>query len=246
MVGAQAIYLHTGEGDLVQPPMTTDADLAVDATDLHEIPEISAALADAGFTAGPNPGHWLSANGVAVDLMVVPHQSGRTGSGARGARLSGHHRNTARITAGLEPALVDHATHRIPALDGADDRAVDLQVAGPAALLIAKAVKVEERLADAERGLAARLREKDALDMFRLLQAVEPEDLVRGLRLHLADDHARPVCERGLATIRQHGLEPKAALPSLAGQAASGDRTVAPSFAALAHDLFAAMDSVKA
>jgi len=30
LVGAQAVYVHVGEGDLAVPPYTTDADLMVD------------------------------------------------------------------------------------------------------------------------------------------------------------------------------------------------------------------------
>jgi hypothetical protein len=29
VVGAQAVYMHTGSGDFVEPPMTTDGDLAL-------------------------------------------------------------------------------------------------------------------------------------------------------------------------------------------------------------------------
>jgi hypothetical protein len=28
-----------------------------------------------GFAPGANPGHWIGAGDVAVDLMVVPHQA---------------------------------------------------------------------------------------------------------------------------------------------------------------------------
>jgi len=35
IAGAQAVYLHTGDGDLAVAPFTTDADLAVDPKALH-------------------------------------------------------------------------------------------------------------------------------------------------------------------------------------------------------------------
>jgi hypothetical protein len=44
LVGSQAIYLHTGDGDLAVPPMTTDADLALNTIRLAEQPEIASAL----------------------------------------------------------------------------------------------------------------------------------------------------------------------------------------------------------
>jgi hypothetical protein len=83
VVGAQAVYLHAGSGDFVEPAMTTDADLALDVTSLGTKPEITGALANAGFTPGTNPGSWLGKGGVAVDIMVVPSQSGRTKRTAR-------------------------------------------------------------------------------------------------------------------------------------------------------------------
>ena len=76
LVGAQAVYHHTTDADLNVPLMTTDADLAINAIDLADVPEIGAVLRAAGFTPGPNPGHWVALSDVAVDLMVVPHQAG--------------------------------------------------------------------------------------------------------------------------------------------------------------------------
>ncbi|MFZ0904355.1 MAG: hypothetical protein WAN71_10910, partial [Mycobacterium sp.] len=55
VVGAQAVYLHTGAGDFVEPPMTTDGDLALNAESLKTSPEITAAMAAAGFKQGANP-----------------------------------------------------------------------------------------------------------------------------------------------------------------------------------------------
>jgi len=57
--------------------MTTDGDLALDVTALHTEPEITAALRAAEFQEGANPGSWIGNGGVAVDIMVVPSQSGR-------------------------------------------------------------------------------------------------------------------------------------------------------------------------
>jgi hypothetical protein len=57
LVGAQAVYHHTGESDLNVPLMTTDADLAINVDDLADVPEIGGALRAARFTPGSNPGH---------------------------------------------------------------------------------------------------------------------------------------------------------------------------------------------
>lgn len=49
LVGAQAVYYHTGTADLNVPLMTTDADLAIDVTGLADVPEIGEVLRAAGF-----------------------------------------------------------------------------------------------------------------------------------------------------------------------------------------------------
>lgn len=241
VVGAQAVYLHTGSGDFVEQPMTTDADLALNVASLGEQPEITTALTDAEFKPGLNPGSWLGAGEVAVDIMVIPSQAGRDKKGARAARLPGHGEWAARITPGLEPVIVDHASKMLMALDPSDHRRVGVNVAGPAALLVAKAIKIEERLADG-RTSASRVKEKDALDMLRLLQAVETADLVTGLHRHFADEDARAISLRALGFLKETGMTPGSILPSLAAGAAAGDRTVAPSFSALTQALVAAVD----
>ena len=97
LVGAQAVYQHTGDADLNVPIMTSDAYLAIDVTDLAEVPEIGDTLRRAGFAPGDNPGHWVALSQVAIDLMVVPHQSGGTRGSARAARLAPRDKHTARI-----------------------------------------------------------------------------------------------------------------------------------------------------
>lgn len=243
VVGAQAVYLHTGTGDFVEPPMTTDGDLALNVGVLGEEPEITTAMTKANFRPGVNPGSWLGVGDVAVDIMVTQSQSGRTKKTARAARLPGHGEWAARITPGLEPAVAEHASQMLEALDPSDHRRVEVNVAGPAALLVAKAIKIEDRLIDA-RTAANRVKEKDALDMLRLLQSVQTADLVTGLRRHLADHDARPISLRALDFLEKAGTTPRSVLPSLAAGAAAGDRTVAPSFAALAQRLLAAVQPI--
>lgn len=236
LVGAQAVYHHTGEADLKVPLMTTDADLAINAVNLADAPEIGRVLRAAGFTPGPNPGHWTVLSGVAVDLMVVPHQAGTNRGSARAARLAPHEKLTARIARGLEPALVDNERVTITGLAAEDPRTFDLRVAGPAALLTAKAIKISERLEQADRQ-PDRIKEKDALDAFRILQAIETSDLVRGFQKHRADEHAAAVTAEALDLYRAHGSTPQGRIPVLAAGAAQGDPTVAPAFAALVSKL---------
>lgn len=183
IVGAQAVYLHTGAGDLVGPPMTTDGDLALNVNSLQCNPEITAAMTAADFRPGRNPGRWTGRGDVAVDIMVAPFQSGRTARDARSARLVGHEKWAARTTAGQ------------------------------------------------------RVKQKDSLDMLRLLQAVETDDLIAGVRLHLADEHAREVTIQALNFLKREGTSQESVLPMAATAVDGGNPTVAPSFAALTQDL---------
>ena len=59
LVGAQAVYLHTGNADLAVAEHTTDADLALDPALLDAIPPLEQALQDAGF-------HPMGTRGVGV------------------------------------------------------------------------------------------------------------------------------------------------------------------------------------
>lgn len=240
LVGAQAVYLHAGDADLNVPLLTTDADLAIDTRSIAEEPEIGAVLRIAGFTPGPDPGHWVSVSDVAVDLMVVPHQAGTTRKAARAARLARHERMTARIARGLEPALVDNALATIAALEPADRRTVLLRVAGPAALLTAKAIKISERLGQVD-SRPDRLKEKDALDAFRLLQAVQTPALAAGFARHRSEEHAAAVSAEAIAVYRAHASTPDGRIAQLAAAAAQGDPTVAPAFAALVSELLEAL-----
>lgn len=236
LVGAQAVYHHTGDTDLRVPLFTTDADLAIDTQGLEDSPEIGDILREAGFSPGMNPGHWVDSRQVAVDLMVVPHQSGRAKHSARAANLPPHDKATARVARGLEPALVDHEIVSMSALEPGDDRHVELKVAGPAALLTAKAIKIGERREQAATQ-PGRLREKDALDAFRIFQAVETEVLVQGFASHAADEHASAVTAEAIEIYRAQASTADGRITQLAAAAAQGDRTVAPSFAALVTEL---------
>jgi Nucleotidyltransferase len=127
LVGAQAVYLHTGDAELIVVPTTTDADLALYPAKLMNEPLLEDALRAAGFELAANPGAWRGRSGVAVDLMVPEALSGR--SSRRSARLPIHGDRAARRTSGLEPALVDNDAHVIVSFEAADPRKVRLRVA---------------------------------------------------------------------------------------------------------------------
>lgn len=201
LVGAQAIYLRTGEADLAVAPYTTDGDLVIDPAALAAIPPLERALGEAGFVpeSTSSVGIWRTSRAtsagdvvpVEVDLLVP--RSVSPGKGRRDAALEGHAPRTARIVNGLEGTLVDHDEMEIAALRASDDRRVPIRVAGPAGLLVAKTFKINERKTDTDR-----LRDKDALDVLRLLRGTSLDDLVERFRRLLAVDMSRPVTAQGI------------------------------------------------
>jgi hypothetical protein len=184
VAGAQAVYLQTGDADLAVAPYTTDADLALDPALLRDAPELEAAMSEAGFRLSQvgghvEPGIWVASARVGSAEMLIPvdlivPEAAASGGGRRAARLGAHGRRAARRALGLEAALVDHTTMTVSALDPADGRSIKAEVAGPAALFVAKAHKLHERV---ESGRAHRIDDKDAGDVVRLMQTTKPAEV---------------------------------------------------------------------
>ncbi len=195
LVGAQAIYLHTGDADLAVAEYTTDADFSIGPADLTDSPLLAELMAAGGFVPDQHPGAWLSPDGITVDLMVPDAVAG---AGSRGARLGIHGKRVARRAKGLEGTLVDRDRTTIAALDPNDDRSVSMLVAGPAALLVAKTHNIAERAGD-----TSRLRDKDALDVFRLLQATTSSDLAHRLELIKRDPVSAEITKEALGQLDQ-------------------------------------------
>jgi hypothetical protein len=133
-----------------------------------------------GFELGKDPGSWLGPMGIPVDLMIPARMSDP--GGRRGGRVPPHSKRATRRASGLEAAIVDHAPAPIAALDSADRRSFTIHVAGPAALLVAKLHKLGER----DQRDPDRLNDKDAHDVYRLLVAVDTQELSRTLRMLLS------------------------------------------------------------
>lgn len=181
LVGAQAIYLRVGEGDLAVAPFTTDGDLVIDPRELDDEPDLAKTLEAAGFELAVRPGTWtLKPTEVQIDFLV-PASLG--GPGRRGARLGVHGTEVARKATGLEAAVIDHSPICVAALDPGDGRAFDVSVAGVAAMLVAKLHKIADRIDEPNR-----LQAKDALDVLRLLRFGESAHLAATLS-QLATDH---------------------------------------------------------
>ncbi|HEV3356193.1 MAG TPA: hypothetical protein VG247_05320 [Pseudonocardiaceae bacterium] len=212
LVGAQAVYLHTGDTDLSVAPTTTDADVALAPDRVADAPLLGAVLASAGFVLSSNPGSWIGRGDVAIDIMV-PDALCPAG-GTRGARLPVHGNKVARRTLGLEPAIVDNEPREIVAFAPSDGRRRMLRVAGPAALIVAKAIKIGER-----RDCPRRLKPKDGLDVLRLLQFVDMKVISDRLCALLTDPMAGDVTGKALAVLREDGCEPDGLIARLAATA---------------------------
>lgn len=189
VAGAQAIYLRTGASDMSVAPYTTDGDLAIDPSLLGDDPELEPTMEGAGFTLKRQPGGhvepgiWIvevNIDGkpevIPVDLIVP--EGAASSAGRRGARLGLHGKRAARQIPGLEAVLVDHSPMVITSLHPADGRSIDVEVAGVAALLVAKAHKLHDRLSQ---GKARRLDNKDASDVVRIMQTTLPTQIGKTL-----------------------------------------------------------------
>lgn len=193
LIGAQAVYLRTIGRLPTYQPFTTDADLVLNPSKLLTIPSLAQSMRDAGFVLTDEPGIWearFQRTGfvdeivVPVDL-IVPEKVAST-AGRRSARLPGDHgANTARKCTGVEGALVDFGPIEITSLELSDQRSIIVNVAGEAALLVAKLHKLGDRIDQARR------REpKDVGDIYRLFDAVAPDDMGVKLKVLLADERS--------------------------------------------------------
>lgn len=202
LVGAQAVYLRTSGRLEGYQPFTTDADVVLDPALLAEIPPLGEAMTDAGFVLTDEPGIWEARFNrpgfddeivVPVDLIVPEELAPK--AGRRAARLSGGHgKTTARKSPGLAGAVVDNSPLELAALEPGDERAITVNVAGYGALLVAKLHKLGDRLATPQRLLA-----KDAGDIYRLFDAVAPDEMADVLWRLLADERSAATTEKALA-----------------------------------------------
>lgn len=243
LIGAQAIYLHTGELRVALPAMTKDSDIAIDSRTLASEPLIEEAMRSAGFLPDaerPQPGTWISPSGVPVDLMVPEALSGSAGT--RGARVPPHSNQAMRRAVGLEAAVVDRRRMGVKSLEPSDARSYEIWVASPAALIVSKLYKIAER-----ENRPDRLFDKDAHDIYRLLLAEKTPELAAAFRGLSGDPMAGKVTKDALAHLERLFATSATALGStMAGRAESGvgaPEVVSAQVAALAADLLSALES---
>jgi hypothetical protein len=201
VAGAQAIYLHTGDGEIGIAPYTTDGDLAIDPATLQEEPRLEPAMRAAHFTRSvTEPGIWFATatvDGTELTIpidLIVPEGVAPPG-GRRGARLGVHGDRAARRSVGLEAALVDHSPMTVTALEPSDTREFKVEVAGVAALFVAKAHKIHDRL---QSNRPDRAEDKDAADVYRLMQTTSPNNVAARLEELRKHETAGPVTEAAI------------------------------------------------
>ncbi|MEV5673803.1 hypothetical protein AB0L28_34225 [Streptomyces sp. NPDC052503] len=248
VVGAQAVYLRTIDAAISSASYTSDGDISIDPDVLGEQPLLEEAMHAAGFTlkldknGNQQVGLWERTEqvgelevGVEVDLLV-PENLAPGPKKKRRTEMPPHDGWAAKKVPGLEVAAVDRSLMTISSLTPHDARSVEAYVAGPAALLVAKAYKLHERIIDAEKGKANRLSAKDAGDVYRIMATVPPRQVKDAFDTLCKDPRVGAVATEGLHLLRQ--LFGGAATPGteLAIQALAGDipesriRVLVPAF----------------
>jgi hypothetical protein len=189
VLGGHAV-IEVTQGIPALPPddTTRDGDLGVIPQLLSDTPNLSARMAELGYeTARPErPGVWSPISQHdrdihdrdSVDLiapMALARGSLTSNRSIRAARVGAHGKHAVSATRGTELSIIDRQWRTLRSFEGGPT--VDAYVAGPSALLCAKAYKIHDRLNPAElRRNADRLRPKDFADLYRLLLVVTPED----------------------------------------------------------------------
>ncbi|MET8845024.1 hypothetical protein ABZW67_33630 [Streptomyces rubiginosohelvolus] len=209
VVGAQAVYLRTPDAALRNSPFTADGDLSIDPARLEDQPHLDTSLREAGFRLKQDsqPGLWERQETVGdrivpveLDLLVPKQLSPQNGS--RSAKVPPHGKMSARWIEGLEVAAVDRSPLSVGSLDPADHRSIMVNVAGPTALLVAKAFKITDRLSQAEKR-PDRLTDKDAGDVVRIMMTASARQVSDTFAELCKDPRVGDVATDGLERLRR-------------------------------------------
>ncbi|WP_369243598.1 hypothetical protein [Streptomyces sp. R41] len=243
-MGAQAVYLHTQHATIRSAAYTADGDISIDPQRLGDQPLIEQAMHDAGFRLRDRQsGLWerpqqVGALTVPVEVdLLVPHQLAPRPNTKRRTELPPHDEWATKKVAGLEVAVADRSSMTIRSLTPGDPRQVDAYVAGPTALLVAKAIKLDERIRDAQKR-PDRLNNEDAGDVYRIMTTVPADEVAQTFANLRNDPRVGDTARQGMQLLRT--LFGAAATPgtNLAIQALAGDvpadriRALAPAFVA--------------
>ncbi|MFJ5232835.1 hypothetical protein ACIQBJ_23425 [Kitasatospora sp. NPDC088391] len=243
VVGAQAVHLRTPDAAIRSAAHTSDGDLTLDPARLPDRPLLDEALRAGGFELlqDDQPGLWgrseqVGERTVLVELdLLVPETLVQRGR--RSAKLPPHGTMSARWIRGLEVAVEDRSPLAISSLEDGDRREVTVHVAGVVALLVAKAFKISDRLADEIRR-PDRLTDKDAADVLRLFMSAAPTRAAADAARLRASERVGAVAAEGLELVTELFGRPGARGVEMAVQALAADvpeariRALAPAFTA--------------
>ncbi|MER6394060.1 hypothetical protein ABT236_37135 [Streptomyces sp. NPDC001523] len=242
IVGAQAVYLRTPDAAIKNAPFTSDGDVSIDPLLLGPNPLVDKAMEGAGFSLrqAHQPGLWERPEVIAgklvpveLDLLIPKQQAPKVGS--RSATVPPHGKMSARWIEGLEAASVDRSPMIVGSLEPGDSRQITVHVAGPAALLVAKAFKISDRLADSA-SRPHRLADKDAGDVLRIMMTTSAREVADSFAVLVENPRVGDIAVQGLGKLRR--LFGSSATPGvdMAVSALQGDveetriRTVAAAF----------------
>ncbi len=242
VVGAQAVYLRTPQAALRTSPFTSDGDISIDPDRLQDAPLLDQALQEAGFELlrDNQPGLWARTQRIGdrevpieFDLLMAKGLAPKIGS--RSVKIPPHGVMSARWVPGLEVAAVDRSPMNITGIEPSDTRTITVNVAGPAALLVAKAFKINDRLKQADTR-PARLTDKDAGDVLRIIRAIPVAQVAASFTSLCEDPRVGETTREGLQLLKDLFGGPATPGVDMAVQALSGDlpeatiRALAPAY----------------
>jgi hypothetical protein len=126
LLGAQAVYLHTGDTEAIVVPTTTDADLALFPVKLMDEPLLKTPFELLGSSWLPTPERGAGASA----SQSISWSRGTQPQKQSAFCATSHPRGPSSATYRLEPALVDNDAHVIVSFEAADPQKVRLRVAG--------------------------------------------------------------------------------------------------------------------
>lgn len=189
VLGGHAV-IEVTQGLPAAPPddTTRDGDLGVIPQLLADDPQLTVRMQELGYeTARPErPGVWspIVQRSRSIHMrdsvdLIAPMSLARdrfdSKRDIRAARVGPHGKHAVSATRGTELAVLDREWRTLRSFD--DGPSVETYIAGPAALLCAKAYKLHDRLDPTElRRNSERLRPKDFADVFRLILTISPDE----------------------------------------------------------------------
>ncbi|WP_460945907.1 hypothetical protein [Okibacterium endophyticum] len=199
MGGHAVIEVTQGVPALPPDDTTRDGDLGVTPELLNDNPKLSDRMKELGYEAArpERPGVWSPISQRdrnihardSVDLiapMALARGNLTSSREIRAARVGVHGKHAVSATRGTELSVLDRHLHTLRSFDSGPT--TEAYVAGPSALLCAKAYKIHDRLDPTElRRNAERLRPKDFADLYRLLLVIAPENAAEIFERGIAD-----------------------------------------------------------